>query len=196
MAETNFPAPAQVGRRAVEVLDLVRGSEDYPRLVASTRMYPDCWATFEGYEVVASFDLAKDAPALFEEALRVLCLKTAVYELSGGNEHAAELMVSAPVDEMVHAVLAQYTLCVRMTRRLGIDFVHMTDQERFGYQPGGYTHACYVAAGWGEPNSRYWINAEETQRRLAILRCGYASIGIHDAGRRHDIDFTRELVPS
>ena len=47
-------------------------------------------------------------------------------------------------------MLAQYTLCVQLTERLGIRFVHMTDRERFGYRPGGYAHQYYLAAGWGE----------------------------------------------
>ena len=49
-------------------------------------------------------ELTFDTPQLFEEAIRVLTLKTAVFELSGGNEHAAELEIGAPVDKMVHAV--------------------------------------------------------------------------------------------
>lgn len=189
---TTEPDVAAVGRRAAQILDMLRGSEEYDRLVASTRLYPDCWATFTGYPIIAQWDLTTDAEPLFEEAMRVLCLKAAVYELSAGDERAAELIVAAPVDEMVHAVLAQYTLCVRMTERLGIRFVHMTDRERFGYRKGGYTYRAYVAAGWGEPNARYWIDADETRRRLHILNQRYARIGIHDAGRRHDIDFARE----
>jgi hypothetical protein len=185
------PEPETVGCRAAEIHDLIRGSDEYGRLVASTRLYPDCWASFTGYPIVARWDLATDAVPLFEEAIRVLCLKAAVYELTDGDEHAAELVVAAPVDEMVHAILAQYTLCVRMTHRLGITFVHMTDRERFGYHKGGYTHQCYVAAGWGEPDERYWIDADETTRRLAILEDRYAGIGIHDLGRRHEIDFDR-----
>ncbi|MGH8902608.1 MAG: hypothetical protein ACRDYA_13260 [Egibacteraceae bacterium] len=183
---------AVVGRRAAQILDLICASEEYDRLVESTRMYPDCWATFTGYPIIAQWDLATDAQPLFQEALRVLCLKAAVYELTSGDEAEAELIVAAPVDEMVHAVLAQYTLCVRMTQRLGIHFVHMTDRECFGYRKGGYTHQCYVAAGWGEPNERYWIDADETGRRLKILGRRYASIGIHDSGRRHGIDFNGE----
>lgn len=157
-------------------------------------MYPDCWATFTGYPIIARWDLAKDAEPLFVEAMRVLCLKTAVYELTRGDETAAELVVSAPVDEMVHATLAQYTLCVRMTHRLGITFVHMTDRERFGYRRGGYTDRCYLAAGWGRPNPRYWIDAEEADRRLGLLNERYARVGIHDAGRRHDLDFDADLA--
>jgi hypothetical protein len=190
------PAPAAVGSRAAEILALVERSDEYPRLAESTRLYPDCWATFTGYPIICRWNLADDAGPLFEEAMRVLALKAAVFELSGGDEDAAELVVSAPVDEMVHAVLAQYTLCVRMTRRLGIDFVHMTDRERFGYRPGDYAHTCYLAAGWGEPNPRYWVDADETGRRLAVLTGRYQAVGIHDAGRRHDIDFDAEAVPA
>ncbi|SBW20469.1 hypothetical protein FDG2_1700 [Candidatus Protofrankia californiensis] len=56
------------------------------------------------------------------------------------------LLVAAPVDEMVHAVLAQHTLISRMQRSLALDLVHMTDQEQFDYEPGCYTDACYQAA--------------------------------------------------
>ena len=114
--------------------------------------------------------------------------------VAGGDEETAELVVSAPVDEMVHAVLAQYTLCQHMTQRLGIRFVHMTDRERFGWQPGDYTSRCYAAAGWGEPPARYWIAAGETRRRLRVLNDKYTSIGIFDDGRRHTIDFDVDRV--
>ncbi len=191
---TTMPDTVIVGHRAAQIRELVRGSEEYDRLAESTRMYPECWATFTGYPIIARRDLATDAEPLFEEALRALCLKAAVYELTHGDEAAAELIVAAPVDEMVHAILAQYTLCVRMTQGLGITFVHMTDRERFGYRNDGYTHRCYVAAGWGEPNERYWIDAAETGRRMRMLDARYTSIGIHDSGRRHDIDFSREPV--
>jgi hypothetical protein len=161
-----MPSPADVGPRAAALLTLIEQAPEYDRLVASTRLYPDCWATFTGYPIIAQFDLAKDAEPLFTEAMRVLALKTTVYQLTGGDEEAAELLVSAPVDEMVHAVLAQYTLVTRMTRRLGLQFVHMTDQERFGYEHDGYTATCYRAAGWGNPPARYWIDTAETNRRL------------------------------
>ena len=41
---TTRPDPAAVGRRAAQILEMVRGSEEYPRLEESTRLYPDCWA--------------------------------------------------------------------------------------------------------------------------------------------------------
>jgi hypothetical protein len=186
---TQHPEPAAVGRRAAEILNLVQGSEEYGRLVESTKMYPDCWATFTGYPTICQWDLAVDAEPLFAEAMRVLALKAAVYELTGGDEQLSELVVPAAVDEMVHAVLAQFTLVVQMTRELGLTFVHMTDKERFGWQRGDYTHACYLAAGWGEPPERYWIDGEETIRRLAVLNERYEQAGISELGRRHDLDF-------
>jgi hypothetical protein len=186
------PNPSAVGRRAAQILDLITASPEYARLVDSATRYADCWATFTGYPIIARFDLEADAPGLFAEAMRVLSLKSAVFELSDGDEDAVELIVSAPVDEMVHAVLAQYTLCQTMTARLGLRFVHMTDREQFGWQRGDYTEQCYRAAGWGEPPARYWIDANETGRRLSILNSRYNSVGIHNDGRGHTIDFTND----
>jgi len=186
---TALPAASAVGSRAAEILNMIKGSDEYGRLADSAQKYADCWATFTGYPIIARWDLDSDTAPLFEEALRVLALKSAVFELTGGDEQAAELVVSAPVDEMVHAVLAQFTLCQTMTARLGVRFVHMTDQEQFGWRRGDYTHECYAAAGWGEPDPRYWIDADEHRRRLKILNSKYQSVGIHRDGRAHDIDF-------
>lgn len=183
------PAPATVGARASEILALIKGTEEFNRLKRSSQAYTDCWATFTGYPLIAEWNLQTDTPPLFEEALRVLALKSAVFELTGGDEHAAELEVSAPVDEMVHAVLAQYTLCQTMTAKLGIQFVHMTDQERFSYEAGGYTDQCYIAAGWGEPHRRYWLDRAEMGRRLDILGSLYEAVGIQAEGRSHAITF-------
>jgi hypothetical protein len=193
-ATSTVPGATDVGARADEILHLIQASDEYVRLADSAQRYADCWATFTGYPIIARWDLERDTAPLFEEALRVLALKSAVFELSGGDEETAELVVSAPVDEMVHAILAQYTLCQAMTERLGIRFVHMTDQERFGWQREDYTHACYRAAGWGEPNPRYWIDAAETGRRLLVLNSRYAQAGIGRDGRRHDIDFEAEAA--
>jgi hypothetical protein len=182
-------APRIVGERAADILTALQADSEYDRLIASTALYPDCWATFTGYPIVAEFDLEKDSGPLFAEAVKVLALKAAIYELTGGDEAAAELVISAPVDEMVHAVIAQYTLCVRMQTRTAITLVHMTDRERFGWNPGDYTQDCYQAAGWGTPPARYWIGATETHRRLQILYRAYESIGVHGGGRRHTLTF-------
>jgi hypothetical protein len=183
------PTPTDVGQRAADILALIKNTEEYDRLERSSQSYTDCWATFTGYALIAEWSQATDAGPLFEEALRVLALKTAVFELSGGDEHLAELEISAPVDEMVHAVLAQYTLCQTMTARLGIKFVHMTDQERFNYQAGGYTDQCYATAGWGEQDRRYWLDRDEMGRRLNYLGALYSSIGFQEEGRSHTHDF-------
>lgn len=190
-----LPAPQKVGDRAAAIFDSILADEDFDRLARSTGMYPECWSTFTGYPIVCEFDLARDSEPLFTEALRVLALKSAVYELTNGDEHAAELMVSPPVDEMVHAVLAQHTLCVRLQLRLGIELVHMTDRERFGWQRGDYTDQCYQAAGWGTPPERYWIDAPEVDRRLAILDTRYRSIGVLGQGRQVAIDFDTQPDP-
>jgi len=192
-----LPHPEIVGPLAAALLARVESDRDFTRLAASTKKYPDCWGTFTGYPIICEWNLARDAGPLFTEALRVLALKAAVFELTEGDEHAAELMISAPVDEMIHAVLAQFTLCVRIMRRTNVALVHMTDRERFGFDPdegsGAYTVACYRAAGWGEPDNRYWIGREETARRLAELGRRYASIGVFDLGRRHALNFA-EMV--
>jgi hypothetical protein len=189
------PDAAEVGRRAAEILTLIKGTDEFARLEKSAKDYTDCWATFTGYPLIANWNLTADTGPLFEEALRVLALKTAVFELSNGDEHAAELEISAPVDEMVHAVLAQYTLCQTMTDKLGIRFVHMTDQERFTYEAGGYTDHCYAAAGWGEQNRRYWLDRAEMGRRLDILGAKYESVGIQAEGRSHNFSF-EEKTPA
>ncbi len=184
-----LPVPAEVGVRAAEILAAIEEHPSYGRLKQSSTKYTDCWGTFTGYPLISEWDLQKDAEPLFTEAMRVLALKTAVYELTGGDEYAAELECSAPVDEMVHAVLAQYTLCQQLTAALGIVFVHMTDQERFSYRHDGYTDRCYAAAGWGAQDRRYWIDLDEMARRLGILGERYSAIGFEPAGRGHDIDF-------
>jgi hypothetical protein len=187
-----LPEPVDVGRRAAEILAAIETDPDCQRLRRSALLYESCWATHNGYVLISNWNQDTDAPLLFDEALRVLALKTAVWELTGEDETAAELQIAAPVDEMVHAVLAQYTLCQRMTARLGIAFIHMTDRERFGWRPGDYTHQCYASAGWGGLNRRYWIDADEVAARLAILGRRYDSIGIIDFGKSHGIDFAGE----
>ncbi len=194
MPTITLPAPAEVGARAAQILAAIEQSEEFDRLEESSKKYSDCWGTFTGYPMISHWDQDADKGPLFREALRVLALKTAVFELTDGDEHAAELEISAPVDEMVHAVLAQYTLCQQMTGRLGIRFVHMTDQERFAYRIGGYADECYAAAGWGEPDRRYWLDRDEMIQRLAILGQRYTSIGLARDGSSHGIDFAAEAA--
>jgi len=175
-----------VARRAAEILDTIEADADYPRFGHATLAHLD-YATFTGFPIVANFDLDKDGPALFVDAMRVMALKAAVYELTR-DEQRAELLVPAPVDEMIHAAVAQFTLLARIQARTGVDFVHAPDLKRFDYDTRCYTDLAYEAAGWGTPNPRYWIGQQETARRLGLLRADYEAIGIFDFGR-HEHDF-------
>jgi hypothetical protein len=189
---TTMPDPTPVGTRAATILAAIEADEAYARLVTSSKFYSDCWATFTGYPIVAKFNIDSDKGGLFVEALRALALKAAVYELTLGDEIAAELLIALPVDEMVHAVLAQHNLITGIQTRIGILLPHMTDLEEFGWEPGDYTAQCYAAAGWGPMNERYWIGTTEAKRRLAILDGEYQKAGVRDNGRSHDHTF--ELI--
>jgi len=188
---TTTPPPALAGRRAATIVDRITGCDEGLHLEAATRLHPEHWATFPGVAVIARLDAATDAEPLFREAIRLLALATAGCELTG-NPAAAALTGPAPVEGMVRAVLAQHTLCHRLTQRLGITLAEPRGDG--GYRPGDHTHRCYLAAGWGEPDPRFWLDADETARRLAILTQLYASIGIHAAGQRHDLRFTPQLT--
>ena len=104
--------------------------------------------------------MERDAAPLLGEALRVLALKAAVFELCGGDEHAAELLVPAPVDEMIHAVLAQFTLMTHLQRDLGVTFPMLPSWRSSPIPaaasptpttppPGGESNRC--GTGWTRP---------------------------------------------
>ncbi|MFY1587010.1 hypothetical protein ACN267_21180 [Micromonospora sp. WMMD734] len=191
MAPRSMPEPAEVGRRAAEILDLITRHSSSKRLRSSSMKYSSCWATFTGYPAISRWSLERDAGPLLTEAMRVLALKAAVFELSGGDEEAAELLVPAPVDEMIHAVLAQFTLMSRMQRDLGVTFPHATELEEFTYTRGCLTDAYYAAAGWGPQPLRYWLDSAEVTRRLNQLNAHYQAAGLGRDGRSHDFDFGR-----
>lgn len=189
---------AHLGRRAAQILESIRSHPDYERLTGSSMRYSTCWATFTGYPTVSNWDLERDAAPLLEEALRVLALKAAVFELSGGDEAAAELLCPPAVDEMIHACLAQFTVMSRMQADLGVVFPHATELERFTYARGCDTDA-YAAAGWGQQPTRYWLDTDEVNRRLAVLNECYQRAGLGRDGRSHRIDFdtpTEQMVPA
>ncbi len=190
MATVDLPSPHAAGERAAVILDAIEAHPEFARLRSSTLAYPECWASFTGYPLIAEWDLDADGPNLFVEALRVLAMKAAVYELTG-DEKAAELLVAAPVDEAVHALIAQFTILSRIQRDLSVTFIHSTDNERFAYDAEGYTDQVYRAAGWGELPRRYWLGKAETVRRLDILFESYESIGVQQGGRSHYFTFGR-----
>lgn len=185
------PEPAKVAQRAREILDAMQQDPEFERLRTGCAMYSKDWDDFYGYPIVVDYDAIGDAPALFVETIRALALKSAVYELTG-DERLAELPVSVPVDTMSHAIMAQFTLLSRMQDRTGIRFVHMTDMEEGEgggtWDFGDYTHQCYRKA-FGPVNERFWIGAEETERRRQILDGLYAGIGITDRGKKVAISF-------
>ncbi|WP_103503602.1 MULTISPECIES: hypothetical protein [unclassified Streptomyces] len=184
---TARPAPGTVAARAVEILAAICADPEYRAFEAATLEYSDDWQCFTGFPVISRWNLEADAPALLVEGLRALAVKAAVYEMTG-DEHAAEVPVAVPVDEMTHAMIAQPQLLARIAGRIGVSVIHQTDQECTAYEPGDYTHQVYTAA-WGDPHPRFWLGRTETDRRVKILSARYQSIGLERSGREHSIDF-------
>lgn len=190
MSPVARPLPEDVAHTAAPILEAIHGDPEYPRLVATCVKYDEDWTCVTGTLTIARWDLTVDAEPLIEEALRALALKAAVDRLTG-DECTAELPVARPVDEVLHAVLAQRTLTERIADRAGIRIIHMTDTEveAAPYETGDYTTMCYAKA-WGvEPPSRYWLDAAEHRRRADIIAGRLREVGINDAGHRHHISF-------
>ncbi|MEE6269126.1 hypothetical protein V2E29_26255 [Streptomyces diastatochromogenes] len=179
--------PEAVAARARQILDTWQADEEWARLWSSCAKYSSDWTDCYGYTIIPDYDAVVDAPVLFTEAVRVLALKSAVYELTGGDEKAAELAQPVPTDVMSHALTAQFTVLSRIQERTSIRFVHATDMEDgFAggtWQFGDFTHQAYRAA-WGPVNERYWIDAEETERRRRVLDEVYAGIGVTERGKK------------
>lgn len=189
------PDPADIGKLAAQIDHTLRNDPEHARLLNGCKLYNSDWTCPRGVMTIDELDLAVDAEPLLNEAVRVLALKAAVYELTG-DETLAELPVSRPVDEVLHAVLAQRTLTERMANRAGVQIVHMTDTERdeAPYETGDYTHQAYTAA-WGAPPARYWLTADDHTARLRIIEDRLSRIGLHDLGQRHGIRFDQEPQP-
>jgi len=191
------PDPTAVGQVAAEILDRIVGSDEYRRLADDARRTLKTWATFGGLPLIARLDLTTDARPLLREALRVLALRAAVSRITGCDDTAATLVVPAPIDDAIRVVLAQSTRCTRISQRLAIRLVRQfTHWEHFGWHRRDYSHRCYLAAGWGEPNERYWLDADETARRLQVLTGRYADIGIRRGGAQHNLPFPHLPDPS
>ncbi|MER5891214.1 hypothetical protein ABT160_46030 [Streptomyces sp. NPDC001941] len=192
-----LPTPARIGERAQQILTAIEADPEFAAFRAASLKYDADWTCFTGSVVIAQYDQKEDAPSLFAEGLRALCLKAAVYETTH-DENAAEIPVSVPVDEMTHAMIAQPQLLARITRRVGVSIIHQTDQEHTDWRPGDYTDQAYRAA-WRDPDPRYWIPAEEVARRLAWLNEKYESIGLREEGQAHSFRFgldERDPVPA
>ncbi|MGK4583499.1 hypothetical protein [Kitasatospora sp. HPMI-4] len=185
---TTLPASEVVAGRAVEILAAIEADPEFPAFEAATLQYSEDWQCFTGFPTIERWNLDADKGPLLREGLRALALKAAVYELTGGDEKAAEVSLAVPVDEMTHAMIAQPQLLARIAARVGVQIIHQTDQEHTDYTTGDYTHAAYTAA-WGEPPTRYWLTRTEVDRRLGILAIKYTSIGMGRSGREHSITF-------
>lgn len=188
---TLLPDPAEVGDVADRILSVIHADPEYARLIVGCGRYNSDWTCTTGTITIDAWNLAEDAVPLLEEALRALALKAAVFALTD-DEQAAELPIAAPVDEVLHAVLAQRTLTERLADRCGFQLIHMTDteQDTEGYEPGGYTWQAYLDAFGVVPPPRYWIGAAEHARRVTVVSELLDSVGLHDRGRRHELTFT------
>ncbi|MGW4883344.1 hypothetical protein [Streptomyces murinus] len=187
MSQVKMPAVEAVVGAAKRILDSIKNDPEFGAFRAASLEYSEDWQCFTGFPVVAHWSLEADAEPLFEEGLRALALKAAVYDATS-DDQAAEIAIAVPVDEMTHAMLAQAQLLTRIAARVGAVIIHQTDQEHTDYRVGGYTHDCYRAA-WGEPPARYWLDHEEVVRRRDVLAGLYASIGMGGSGREHSISF-------
>ncbi|RZU28308.1 hypothetical protein EV284_6474 [Streptomyces sp. BK022] len=187
MSQTGMPAVETVAVAAQQIVDRIKGDPEFGAFEAASLEYGEDWQCFTGFPVVSLWKLETDAAPLFEEGLRALALKAAVYAATG-DDKVAEVAIAVPVDEMTHAMLAQTQLFARIAVRCGVGIIHQTDQEHTDYRSGGYTYDCYRAA-WGEPPARYWLDHEEVERRRDVLAGRYESIGVGRSGREHSIDF-------
>ncbi|MEU5160436.1 hypothetical protein AB0G74_12605 [Streptomyces sp. NPDC020875] len=184
------PAPEKVAERAREIHRTMQADPEFGRLWDTCAKYSSDWTDCYGYTIIPEYDATADAPALFKETTRAMALKSAVFDLTDGNERAAELRLPVPVDVMSHALTAQFTLLCRMQERGGFRFVHMTDMEDGAggglWDHGDYTHQSYRLA-FGPVNDRYWIGAAETERRRRVLDGVFSRIGVTERAKRVSI---------
>ncbi len=189
-ATTALPAPADVAQRAREIHAAWQADAEMKTVLDGCARYSSEWDDFYGGPLISTYSVARDAGHLLDDALKVMALKTAVYELTG-DELLAELPVPVPVDVTCHALTAQFTALSRVQQRTGHLFVHSTVNEQLRDTPwdtGDFTHQAYEAA-FGPVNERYWIPAAETERRRQVLDGKYASIGITDRGMTSAIGY-------
>ncbi|MER7623821.1 hypothetical protein [Streptomyces sp. NPDC126503] len=185
-----LPAPAAVAARAHEIHAAWQADTEMGVVLDGCARYSSDWDDFYGGPLISTYSVARDAGPLLDTALRVMALKTAVYELTA-DELLAELPEPVPVDVTCHALCAQFTTLSRIQQRTGHLFVHSTVNEHTVATPwdtGDFTHQACEAA-FGPVNERYWIPAAEAERRRQILDTAYATIGITDRGMTSAIDY-------
>ncbi|MCX4799655.1 hypothetical protein OG497_38010 [Streptomyces sp. NBC_01242] len=186
-ASRYLPATTATAEVALKVYQQLQDDPEFSAFKAATLQYSSDWTCFDGTVVISKWDLESDKEPLFTEALRAVALKVAAFSLTG-DEHLAEIPIAGPVDEMMHAMLAQSQILERISKRLGIQVIHQTDQENNDYRSGDYTSTVYWAA-WGQPNPRFWLDCEVVEKRKLHLASLYQQIGIKQFGHSHDIEF-------
>lgn len=184
---TTYPEAKDIVPEALRLHSALCADPAFPAFRAASLLYSEDWQCFTGFPVISNWSLEGDSPDLFEEGLRALALKGALY-LATGDDKIAEVPIAVPVDEMTHAMLAQAQLLHTISKRSGVPVIHQTDQEHTDYDRGTITYAYYSAA-WGEPNPRYWLDHHEVAHRRDHLASLYSQIGMGRSGREHNIDF-------
>ncbi|MCL6300284.1 hypothetical protein [Streptomyces kronopolitis] len=192
MTTVELPSAERVAQRALEIVAAVEADQEFPAFAAASLQYDDDWTSYSGTPIISRYNQETDSAPLFTEGLRALCLKAAVFEMTG-DENTSEIPIAIPVDEMTHAMIAQPQLLARITARVGAAIIHQTDQEHTDWRTGDYTHQAYRHA-WGEPPARYWIDHEEATRRLGILREKYEAAGFLNMGQAHLIEFDESVA--
>ncbi|MET9057510.1 hypothetical protein ABZX99_06775 [Streptomyces antibioticus] len=190
MSTRPLPEPSAVAARAREIRSAWLADKEMATVLEGCARYSSDWDDFYGGPLVSTYSVERDARPLLADAVRVMALKSAVYEITG-DEVTAELSVPVPVDVTCHALTAQFTALSRVQQRTGHLFVHSTVNEHTVNTPwrcGDYTHQVYVEA-FGPVDGRYWIDAGEAERRREILDGLYATIGITDRGTTSSIDY-------
>lgn len=184
------PAPELAAGRAREIHTAWMADAEMAAALDGCTKYSSDWSDDYGQFLIPHYSVERDAPQLVAEAVRAMALKSAVFELTG-DELASELPVSVPVDVACHALTAQFQALARVQTRTGHPFIHSTVNEHIVDTPwraGDYAHQAYRAA-FGPASERYWIDADEAERRRVVLDARYASIGITERGMASAIDF-------
>lgn len=143
------------------------------------------WPSMTGLPVIDRLDLDSDTEPLLEEAGRALAIKAAAY-INAGDALPAMLPVAAPVEEALHALIAQVAMLRAITDRAGVRIVQHTPAAPLAYHSGCLTHDSYTAA-WGEPPARYWLDHDTVTTRQYYLARLYTRVGLAADG--HALDF-------
>jgi hypothetical protein len=184
------PTPVETAKLAREIRDVWMADSEMVAVLDGCARYSSDWTEEYGGTLIHQYNAHADSKPLLSDAVKVMALKSAVYFMTA-DELAAEIPIPVPIDVTCHALMAQFTALSRIQERSGYLFVHSTVNEHTNDTPwrfGDYTHQAYRAA-FGPVNERYWIDADEVERRRRILDDKYASIGITERGMASSIAY-------